>query len=172
MLNLLPPPSGAPAELEVRELTLAEIATTESVFKEAGASLPDPATSTFIGAIEGGKVVGFLVLQLRLHAEPMWIEPGKSQLFTQLVHAAEEAILRRAGPQYVYTFCPAGRVSQLAQSMGMQMEPWVVMSKLVMPEVPAKPALNLELPVDPAEPEPSFRDFSGEEPAPEQETIQ
>lgn len=126
-----------------RELTTSEIKSVESVFTDTGNPLPDPAISTFIGCVKDGKVVGFLVLQVKLHAEPMWIEEGHSDVFTGIVRAAEKTIIGRAGPQWVYLFAPAGRVSQLAQHMGMQLEPWCVLSKLVQPDVPNKPMVEL-----------------------------
>lgn len=143
---MLPPPSSPTNELEVRVLTPAEIKSVESVFADAGATLPDPQTSLFVGAVMDGEVQGFIVLQLKLHAEPMWIKNGKSELFLKLVAKAEETILAKSGPQWVYTFTPAGRISQLAQSMGMQLEPWCIYSKLVTPKIPSKSVGVLEIP--------------------------
>ena len=144
-LTLLPPPiMPTDSPLEVRELTPQEILTLAPIFKDSGTELPPPNISTFIGAVEDGKVIGFLVLQLKLHAEPMWIEEGRSELFKSLINKARGTILAKAGPQWVYTFTPAGRISQMAQSMGMQMEPWIVHSMLVMPEVPPKSIQTLE----------------------------
>lgn len=148
-MELLPKPViETPNRDGVRELTQDEIKTVEHVFTATGNPLPDPQISTFVGAVKDGKVVGFLVLQVKLHAEPMWIEEGHSDVFTPIVHAAERTILSKAGPQFVYLFAPAGRVSQLAQSMGMQLEPWNVLSKLVQPDVPSKQPVDVLVPVD------------------------
>jgi hypothetical protein len=136
------PVDGEPKTI-YRELTSDEIATVEHVFAATGNPLPDPAISTFVGAIEDGKVIGFLVIQLKLHAEPMWIESGRSEVFTSLVTQAERMILQKAGPQYVYLFAPAGRVSQLAQTAGMQLEPFCIFSKLVQPTLPSRPVIDL-----------------------------
>ena len=136
-------PVGTDNRDEIRELTPEEIASVEPVFASQGASLPDPKTSTFVGAIRDGKVVGFLVLQLTLHAEPMWIEEGHSDLFTGIVREAENTILRKCGPAWVYLFAPAGRITQLAQTMGMMQEPYCIMSKLVQPTLPTKPVVEL-----------------------------
>jgi hypothetical protein len=73
----------------------------------------------------------------------MYIEPGYSNVFKPLVAAAEAHILKVAGPQWVYCFTPAGKISQLASSMGMQMEPYCVMSKLVTYDPPAKHVIDL-----------------------------
>lgn len=137
----------------IRELTPDEIRSVEHVFISTGNPLPDPQTSTFMGAVKGGKVIGFVVLQVKLHAEPWWIEEGHSDIFKSLVKGAEQIILNRCGPQWVYAFTPAGRVTQLAASMGMQQEPWCVMSKLLVPDTPSKqeigelvvPQLDLDL---------------------------
>ena len=143
MIEPLLPPTEPQSGISYRELTPEEIKSVEPIFTATGNPLPDPGISTFVGAIENGKVIGFLVLQVKLHAEPMWIEQGHSEVFSSLVATAERTILKKTGPQYVYLFAPAGRISQLAQSMGMQLEPFCVLSKLVMPEAPSRPVIDL-----------------------------
>ena len=138
-IDMLPPPEMlVPGADEVRVMTPEEIAAEEPMFLANGTPLPNPATCVFIGVFRGGKRVAFLALQVRLHAEPMYIEPGHSDVLTKLVRFAEKFILEKTGPQWVYLFAPAGRVAQLAAAMGMQQEPWVIMSKLVAPEIPDK----------------------------------
>lgn len=120
---------------DVRELTADEVQSQiRPLFESNGARLPDPAISTFIGAVRDGKVVGFLCLQAVLHAEPMWIADGESAIFSRIVSEAERSILAKCGPQNVFLFAPAGRISQLAQLCGMAVEPWVVLSKFVKPD--------------------------------------
>lgn len=146
-----PSPNKQPGDLsdgpglQFRELTESEIASVEHIFAETGNPLPDPAISTFVGAVDpDGKVLAFLVLQLKLHAQPLWIADGHSALLTSLVAEAERTILRKTGAaQWVYLFAPAGRLAQLGQAMGMGLEPWVVLSKLVLPEVPAQGPVEL-----------------------------
>lgn len=146
-LQPLPEPPKPKAEgVEYRLLTPEEIQSCAPIFAEKGNPLPDPAISQFVGAVEDGKVIGFLVLQLKLHAQPMWIAEGQSQIFASLAHAAEKVILERTGPAWVYLFAPAGKMSQLAQSMGMQLEPWNVLSKLVMYDPPEQGTLELSEP--------------------------
>jgi hypothetical protein len=154
-LDMLPPPiveqdPGSPKGIEYRELTDKEIKSVEHLFVATGNTLPDPALSTFVGCVKDGVVLGFLVLQIKMHAEPMWIQPGHSDVFQPIARMAEKIILKKCGPQWVYLFAPAGRVSQLAQSMGMQLEPWNVLSKLVMPDPPSKtwPMDLEEMPVE------------------------
>lgn len=140
MIEMLPPP--APTEEseskkdDIRELTREEILEyCGPKYKSVGVALPDPKMSTFMGVIRGGKVVAALGLQLMLHAEPLMIDEGFSGCLTALVGATEKHVLAKAGPQWVYLMAPAGKMTQLAQSMGMKLEPWCVLSKLIIPEV-------------------------------------
>lgn len=129
---------------EYRMLTVEEVNSSPFItqaFAQANSVLPDPAYSQFIACVEDGEVVGFLVVQLKLHAEPLVIKDGYSDIFLQLVSTAERVILERVGPTWVYLFAPAGRVSQLATHCGMQLEPWNVLSKFIMPDPPARPAV-------------------------------
>lgn len=119
-------------ELEVRVLTKDEVDTLRPVFAEQRAVFPNTDYSFFVGAVEpGGRVVAFLCFQLQLHAEPMHIEHPYESVFSRLVEVGEKTLLERVGPCVVYTFTPAGKITRLAQAVGMQMEPWVVMSKIV-----------------------------------------
>ncbi len=145
-IDMLPPPPSAEADLEIQFRTLTDEEIAKAVapeFAKTGNPLPDPAISTFVGAVLAGEVIAFLCLQLKLHAQPLWIADGYSSVLARLVTAAEQTILARTGPQWVYLFAPAGRLSQLAQMMGMQMEPWVVLSKLVQPVKPLPLAVEL-----------------------------
>jgi hypothetical protein len=129
------PPKGE----EIRELTPDEIeGYVRPQYALTGNVVPDPSVCTFIGIVRGGEVIAFLGLQIKLHSQPLWIKEGESARFTSLVHKAEEIILKKCGPQWVYLFCPPGRLVELAKHMDMTQEPWVVMSKLVMPPVPLK----------------------------------
>lgn len=144
MIDMLPPLNvTVTSKNGVRVLTPEEIETVKPIFESKGVGLPNPANSVFVGMVEDGKVIAFLVLQIKLHAEPMWIAEGRSNLFKTLVAEAEKYILQQSGPQWVYLFAPAGRISQLAQSMGMQLEPWNVLSKLIVHEVPEKSIVDL-----------------------------
>lgn len=140
----LPPISRPPDLVEERVLTAEEIQKfIKPIYDEGGFQLPDPATSVFVGVVEGGEVLAFLGLQVMLHAEPLWIKDGKASYLTSLVHSAERVILERAGPQWVYLFAPAGKIARLAEHLGMRLEPWCVYSKLVLPSTPVKPMTTL-----------------------------
>ncbi len=118
-----------------RLLTSDEIATLAPIFAAEGSSdLPDPATSFVVGVIvtDAGVecIVAFLVVQLRVHAEPEWIRKGYEKFHTSLIHTAERIINERIpGGCDVFLFAPAGKIARMAELAGMRMEPWVVMSK-------------------------------------------
>lgn len=134
MIDMLPPPTipTTPEGDCERELTAEEIQQyVKPGYDATNNPLPDPAISTFVGVFRGGRVVASIGLQLKLHAQPLQIEDGHASVLPVLVAAAERIILQRTGPQWVYLFSPAGRLAQIAQHMGLALEPWVVMSKLV-----------------------------------------
>lgn len=117
----------------VRLLTPEEVASLAPIFAEAGGQMPAPEHSFVLGSVTPeGKVVAFLVVQLRVHAEPMWVEKGYERMFSSLVHTAEQTIAERVpGGCDVFLFAPAGKVSMLASRAGMRLEPWTVWSKHV-----------------------------------------
>ena len=150
MLDLIPPPNAhaeAPAHEDskseetvqavsspVRLLTEEEVQSLAPVFAENGSPLPDPSTSFLIGTVDAGtrEVTSFLVVQLRVHAEPMWIKPGHEAAFRGLVHTAERIIQERTGGGCdVFLFAPAGKIARMAEVAGMRTEPWVVYSKTI-----------------------------------------
>lgn len=135
---------------EIRELTPEEIQTLAPDFGEHG--LPDPATSTAVGIIENGQIVGYQFLQLKLHVQPTKLLDGHSHMFTQLCRKSEEIILAKVGPVWAYVFATPGRMAALAESRGCTVEPWVVLSKLIAPRIPAAPVLEMLPIVEPASP--------------------
>ncbi len=154
-LDMLPPPTRTvgepPAEQDrqdarspVRLLTPEEVASLEPVFEKAGAHLPHPNESFFLGSVApDGHVVAFLVVQLRVHAEPVWVEKGHESIVMSLVHAAEQTIAEKVpGGCDVFLFAPAGRVSTLVSRAGMRLEPWAVWSKHVDGVAPDEPKVD------------------------------
>jgi len=114
-----------------RVLTAEEVETLKPVFEEFGGTMPNPATSFFVGVVRDGKVTGFLTIALAIHAEPMWIEPGNEQDFLPITREAERIIVERCGEADIFLFAPEGRITALAESRGMVRENWNVMSKHV-----------------------------------------
>jgi hypothetical protein len=131
-IDMLPPPQlTIPGGLEIRIMTPEEVEAEKVLFAGRGAIWPNPTSSVFMGAFKDGKRVAFLVLQVQLHAEPLYIEEGHSGVLSSLVSKCQEYILDRVGPCAVYLFAPAGRITQLATSYGFKLEPWNVMSCIV-----------------------------------------
>lgn len=130
--------------LDVRPLSVEECKALEPIFAERGVELPDPRWSTIIGCVTDGKVTNnFLVVQLRIHAEPMHLED--ENLIHRIVSVAEEYIARKCGTVDVFLFAPAGRIARLAQLAGdMRVEPWVVLSKRVEGVAALDESSNLE----------------------------
>lgn len=130
--------TGAP---NVRLLTPNEVLSLDAEFKQRGCCLPDPASSFFVGAVEDGKVVGYLVIQSVTHAEPMRIAEGHQHLVSRIVHTAEQIISERiTEPMNVFLMAEPGRVAELAERLGMKAEPWMVLSKRVEPQMDAETA--------------------------------
>jgi hypothetical protein len=136
---------------DIRELTPEEIATLAPFFTERGVSMPNAGNSIFVGAIRQGRVVAFQCLQLILHCEPVFIEQGFSHLFLPLWQKAEEILLAKCGPQWMYVCAPTERIQKLAESQGFEAKPWVILSKLIKPREPKPLAVFMELPNEVAE---------------------
>ena len=79
-MKMLPIESPVPAD-DIRELTPEEIRKyVEPGYLATGNVLPNPAQSTFVGVIRGGRVVASLGLQVKLHAQPLQIEEGHASV--------------------------------------------------------------------------------------------
>lgn len=150
-MDMLPLPvleASKPSQDDIRILTPEEIQQyVKPGYDATGNPLPNSAESLFVGVIRDGKVVASLGLQIKLHAQPLQIEDGYASVLPSLIATAEKIILERSGPQWVYLFAPAGKLAQIAHHFGMQTEQWVVMSKLVAPEIPPKFNVVVEMTV-------------------------
>jgi hypothetical protein len=137
MLELLPPPvNDGP---EIRPLTTEEYLSLKPRFTDRGYDLPDPSVSTAVGIFDDGKMVGYQVLQLRLHAQPTEIDSGYSHLFSALCRKSEETIAERVGQAWVYVFVESEETAKLAESRGLIKEPYMVYSKFVQRRVELAP---------------------------------
>ncbi len=160
LLELLPPPviDRAPLpEYDVRVLTVEEASRLAPVFTMRDVEPPDPANSFIVGAVtpEGEVSNNFLVAQIRVHAEPLHLTDGHEHLFRRLARTLEFEIANRIGTCDVFLFAPPGRIESMALAMGMEKEPWCIMSKHVVGfariaddsklEVTQDPQLDLKL---------------------------
>lgn len=134
-LSLPPVPSKSDNPV-VRVLTLDEIKQyVEPVFTENGALLPSWTNSFFVGAVDdSGKVLCFITVQSVIHTEPMYAGPGASHFIPRVVKAAQAEVERVLGQCKVYFTADDERVVQLAERLGMQREPGIVLTKWVGPE--------------------------------------
>ncbi len=156
---MLPPPTAEPEAAEAPEvqgvpprlLTPEEVESVAPIFAAKGVPLPAPEHSYFLGTVDSlGNVTSFIVVQLRVHAEPMWIAPGNERIFRHLVRASEEMIATKTAlgtSTEVFVFAPAGKVSRMAEVAGLRAEPWVVYSKTIEGQAEASEAVAEE-PVD------------------------
>jgi hypothetical protein len=151
-LDLLPPPTRplpdtqeTAAELpslaatpvtEVRVLTPEEVDKyCAQAYEAAGAVKPHPGISTTLGVVRDGVPTGsFLVLQFCLHAQPLNLLQGDEGMFLALATKAEQLVLEKFGGAVVYVFATPGKISRMAQAIGMSPEPWTVLSMVVAPE--------------------------------------
>jgi hypothetical protein len=169
--NSVPPLNPASAPHTFRVLTAEEVATLAPLFEGRGASLPNPETSFFVGAVDDhGKIHGWIVVQAVIHAEPMYIENGYSALFAGIAHQAEQEIAQRLGTTTIFLFTPRGRVAQLAESCGMHAEPWVVFAKTIAGQVPVVPVVPVVTEPEPEPAEPAEPVALVPEPEPEENT--
>src|SRR5580658_6392608 len=117
ILEFLPlPPKGqtAPAEeqrvanadpneiVDIRPLSVEEAQALAPIFAAHGVELPDPRYSHVIGCVRPDGTVDedFLVVQLRIHAEPMNLK--HPQRIFRLIAAAEGLIATRVGTVPVF----------------------------------------------------------------------
>jgi hypothetical protein len=91
-----------------------------SVFTRYGGKLPHPSAAIIIVAEEGGSIIGFVVLQVVNHLEPVWLDPQNKRArhaLSTLVHMAEARIPN--GGDY-YAFSADDHVSDLCKAFGLE----------------------------------------------------
>jgi hypothetical protein len=91
-----------------------------------GDSMPDPRFCRVIVAERDNVIVAFLVCQVAIHMEPLWIAPEErgSVNWRRMVHMHEENLL---SPFYV--FAPNERIASMCKAVGMQKQNWEVFMK-------------------------------------------
>lgn len=117
--------------MNIRVLEGHEFPKLESLFADNGVALPNPDFSEIIVAEDQNEIVGFLVAQLVLHTEPVWIKPehrGKG-LWRDLHLMAQKSI----GDQEYFAFAPDDRISHMAESVGLKKMPWSVFKREINP---------------------------------------
>jgi RimJ/RimL family protein N-acetyltransferase len=103
-------------ELEIRWLTEEEFNLIAELFILNGSQPPHPDHSRIVGAIHGGRVVGFMVLQFIPHTEPTWIADGYQGqgLWEKMAQLLESYI----GATPVYCTVPDDRTRHMVEKFG------------------------------------------------------
>lgn len=86
---------------------------------------PDPGTSVVVVAEEDGQIVGFLTLQLILHAEPLWVSDS-CKTKTVISRLIGEALRFFPNPKYVFANTKNAKVARLLTRLGFTQLPWLV----------------------------------------------
>jgi hypothetical protein len=90
------------------------------IFEAQGAPMPSPETAGILAAVEGDKVVGFLVMQLVYHTEPLWVDESKrdGRLAGELVARMDAHFAESRTPYY--SFSDNAWVDREAKRLGMK----------------------------------------------------
>jgi hypothetical protein len=93
-----------------------------AIFTENGSELPHPDVAQIAVAERDGEIIGFAVLQLVAHLEPLYLTEAARHVWPRLVKTAMDAY---SGP--VYAFAPNDQIASMAQHAGFTQLPWSVM---------------------------------------------
>ena len=118
--------------MNIRVLAAEEWDKLKPIFAEYTAPVPRPEVATAIVAEnEAGEIVGLLMLQLTLHAEPLWIRGDQQHngLWRDLHHEMEVQFAKTGGTYYA--FAPRGGMAKITEAVGMEKLPWIVYKKEV-----------------------------------------
>ena len=115
---------GARLVVNTRVLPSEEWPRLQGVLEAEGGRLPDPATAQIVVHEAQGEIIGFLVVQLVPHLEPIWVHPdyrGKG-LVSSLVNAGRSLL----GSGEFFAFSPNRAMGALATKEGLTPLPWTV----------------------------------------------
>lgn len=116
-----------------RWLSPDEAETLRTVFEENGGDMPRPDLSAIYGAFtDEGQLVGFHVLQLVPHAEPMWIHPEwRAKVnWRKFQEGIETLFDKQSGGEY-YIFPGDERIAKLCKRGGMEEVPLKAYKKVI-----------------------------------------
>lgn len=105
--------------MEIRFLEPDEWYLIESLFERQGAPVPDPKWAKVLVAIDGGKVVGTICMQLVLHAEPIIVDrkyQGKG--LAQELSEVADGYMQACGVTGAYTQPLREGAKRIARAMG------------------------------------------------------
>ena len=109
-----------------RDLPPDEWGKVEPIFKQHGVTVPAETQGLITVAEEDGAIVGFVVLQLQPHLEPIWVDEAHRHtgVWRQL---AESALERVSHGVAVFTSAPRPAIEHMAMEMGFETLPWTVL---------------------------------------------
>lgn len=116
--------------IKYRWLTPEEAQTLKPIFDENDGAFPSPELSLFCGAInDDEEIIGFHVIQLVPHAEPMWVNPEyRAKVNWREFQKMIEGILQ--GGDY-FIFPGDERIAKLCKRGGMEEVPLKAYKKSV-----------------------------------------
>jgi hypothetical protein len=86
-------------------------------FKTMDSPMPNPSTSAIVAAVENGKILSFVVLQTKLHAEPGFTYPEAQhrRLLEQIYKKIDQVVHR--GMDYIIT-TESDAIARRAEAIG------------------------------------------------------
>jgi hypothetical protein len=99
------------------------------IFEQQGHVVPHPEIANVaIAESADGQILGFLMLQMVLHAEPLWIdESERGKVSWKRLLGVLESLFE--GPSCYYVFAPDEHVARMAEAVGMEKLPYAVFQK-------------------------------------------
>jgi len=123
------PRFGRPA-MEYRFLAPEEFELTRPSMEENGGEVPDPSQSAIAAAFDGDRLVGYAVLQLIPHLEPVYIAPeARGKVDWRRFQTMLEGLFEASGMYLTTTDNP--RVAKMCERAGMEELPYRVFTKAV-----------------------------------------
>lgn len=106
--------------LTYRQLPSYEWGKLQEQFEKHGGGLPRPDLAKIVVAEDEGRIVGFVVLQLTMHLEPIWLDEGSKaarHALSRLVHMAEESLPKES---VYYAFSADDHVADLCKAFALE----------------------------------------------------
>lgn len=116
--------NDAPA-FTIRQLLPDEWISLRPTFVEQGSDLPHPEFARILVAERDGTRIGFLVIQLVPHLEPIYVEEASRGTGVSLALAKAAQAQFPAGIHY-YAFVPNPTIEALAIQAGLTKRPWAI----------------------------------------------
>jgi hypothetical protein len=93
------------------------------IFQQNGAAMPRPEIATAAIAEQRGEIVGMLIMQYAIHAEPLWIKESERGKVSWKKLLNDVAALLPKGSAF-YVFAPNEQIAHMARASGMEELAW------------------------------------------------